>query len=62
MTIKIYTIFGELVVTLEETNGDGQIVWDSKNNDGNEVASGVYLCLITNDQGEKKTLKSAVIR
>jgi len=61
-TINIYTLSGELITTIEETNGDGQIIWNAKNKDGYDVASGVYIYLIKNPQGEKKIGKLAIIR
>jgi hypothetical protein len=61
-TIKIYTINGELVKTFENSGTDYKQIWDVTNNLGEKVASGVYIYLITNPQGEKKTGKIAVIR
>lgn len=59
-TIKIYNIAGELVRKIE--NVDGETTWDARNNSGNKVASGVYIYLITNDKGNKRTGKLAVIK
>ena len=50
-TIKIYTIAGELVRTIEGVNG--QATWDINNESGKRVASGVYVYLITNPKGTK---------
>ncbi len=62
-TIKIYTISGDLVRTLEVTPEDnGQKVWYADNDARNKVASGVYIYLITNPQGEKCIGKLAIIR
>ncbi len=60
-TIKIYKISGEVVKEIKEQIG-GMAVWDGKNNTGKEVASGVYLYLIKNKAGDKKTGKIAVVR
>ncbi|MBI4056003.1 MAG: right-handed parallel beta-helix repeat-containing protein [Elusimicrobia bacterium] len=60
-TIRIYTVSGSLVNTIEETDGDGQTTWDVKNASGENVASGVYLYLITNDK-EKTKGKLIVVR
>ncbi|MCK4666173.1 T9SS type A sorting domain-containing protein, partial [Candidatus Dependentiae bacterium] len=59
--IRIFNISGELVI---ETDADNQPkwFWHLKNQDGNRIASGVYLYVITNDQGEKKKGKIAVIK
>jgi len=63
-TVKIFTIAGEDVVDLKEDNGDGVLVWDTKNEKGETVASGTYIYLITNADNsvEKKRGKFAVIR
>ena len=47
---------------LEETDNDGIFLWDAKNSSGDKAASGVYLYLITDPAGNKKTGKFAVIR
>ncbi len=36
--------------------------WDVKNDDGKELSSGVYFYLVSNDNGEEKIGKIAVIR
>ncbi len=52
--IEIYTLSGERVRTILENDGDGQAVWDVKNDSGNELSSGVYLYIISNAGGEKR--------
>ena len=44
LTVKIYTITGRLIRKLETeaTSGFIQLEWDGKDDDGNEVANGVY--------------------
>jgi len=59
-TIKIYNIAGELVRKIE--NVEGETTWDARNNSGNKVASGVYIYIITNDKGNKKIGKLAIIK
>jgi hypothetical protein len=59
--IKILNLNGNLIKTLQETNGDGGLEWDLCDENGNQVASGIYLFYITN-QHQKKTGKFAVIR
>ncbi|MFA5162336.1 MAG: fibronectin type III domain-containing protein [Elusimicrobiales bacterium] len=58
--VRIYTYTGEL---LHETNADasGAAVWDGKNRSGRQVASGVYLALITSGS-EKKIIKLVIIK
>ena len=44
--IKIFSINGQLVKTLEstrQTTGTHSVVWDGKNNDGQTGASGLYI-------------------
>ncbi|MCB4790540.1 MAG: Ig-like domain-containing protein [Elusimicrobia bacterium] len=59
--IKIYTVTGELVKTINHTSGDAQDTWDVKNEQGEAVASGTYLYLIKNEQEMKKG-KLVIIR
>ncbi|MEW6608138.1 MAG: hypothetical protein AB1414_11955, partial [bacterium] len=62
-TIKIYDISGELIRTLEVVPGDkGQKIWRADNDSGQKIASGIYIYLITNPQGEKCIGKMAIIR
>jgi flagellar hook assembly protein FlgD len=51
VTIRIYTLVGELVWTKSITGLSAQIyddlvTWDGKNDRGNTVLNGVYLCTI----------------
>ena len=44
--IKIYTIAGRLIKTIEKFNISQKFVlvdWDGRDNDGNEIANGTYL-------------------
>ncbi len=59
-TIKIFTVSGRWVATL--SNVSGSPGWNLKNDSGNDVASGLYLYLITDSQGGKAHGKFAVIR
>lgn len=59
-TIKIYSILGELICTLQETDNDGKQEWDLKDKNGNIVNQGVYICEITNTKGERKFIKIAL--
>jgi len=60
-TVKIFTIAGHHVVTLPPVAG-GSTPWNLKNQNGDAVASGLYLYLITDPQGHKTRGKVAVIR
>ncbi len=59
--IKIYSLAGELIREIEETDGDGQAVWDVTNNHQRKVGSGVYIYFITNNQGGSCKGKVVVI-
>ncbi len=59
-TIKIFTLPGRWVRTLSHLTSQG--TWDLKNDDGDLVASGLFLYLITDDQGRKIHGKFAIAR
>lgn len=58
--LRIYTVTGELVYDKTLTTGDGKFAWDVTNNDGERLAGGMYIYLLTG--GGKKTGKIVVIR
>ena len=60
-SVKITDVAGNLIFQTKASGGIAE--WDTKNMKGKEVASGVYLVLMSNQDGtETKTLKIAVIR
>ena len=59
-TVKIFTVSGRLARTLSATGGS--VLWDLTNDSGEKVASGLYLYLITDNEGNKSHGKLAVIR
>jgi len=59
-TIKIFTVSGRIVKTLSSSGTS--IPWDLTNDSGGNVASGIYLYLIMDGQGNKTHGKLAVIR
>ena len=63
-TIKIFTMAGEHVADLQETNGDGILLWNTENDNGEKVASGVYIFTITDpdNSSEKRKGKVVIIR
>lgn len=62
-TIRIFTELGELVKTIEHTNGSGDAYWYSVTSSNQFVASGIYIAVITNTQtGENHISKFAIIR
>lgn len=61
--IRVYDLAGQLIWEAEKNNGSDRISWIGvKNEDGQNLASGVYIYIITNRQGEKKTGKIAILR
>ena len=62
-TIKIFTELGELVESIDHTDGSGDAFWYSTTSSKQLVASGIYIVVITNtDTGESVTQKLAIIR
>lgn len=59
-TVKIFTVSARLVTTLEAPRGS--VSWMLANDSGERVASGIYLYLITDTQGNKTRGKFTVIR
>ena len=59
--IKIYTVSGELVKTIYETDGNDKVYWDGRNEEGNLVVTGIYLFLATNPK-EKSVGRFMVIK
>ncbi len=64
--VRIYTISGDLVKKIEQTNTmendpNNVIRWDLRNNSGVPVASGMYIAHITTAYGEK-ILKLAIMQ
>ena len=60
--IKIFTITGELVRLLEVSAADGGFkLWDGRNSEGHNAASGVYLAVVKSGSDER-TVKVAVER
>lgn len=53
-TLKIFTPSGREVRSLEETDGDGILLWDGKNSSGNSVEPGVYIYRVESPGAEKK--------
>jgi subtilisin family serine protease len=60
-TVRILDASGRLLRTLKETDGNGGIEWDVKDDSGNLVPSGIYIFYVVNNK-QKKFGKLAVIR
>ncbi|MBI5554485.1 MAG: S8 family serine peptidase [Elusimicrobia bacterium] len=61
-TVKIYTLTGELVRTLKDDLALGEVAWDAANEDGQKVASGLYIFLVESSDSKHKTGKLAIIK
>jgi hypothetical protein len=59
-TVKIFTVSGRWVKTLSAPGGS--VPWNLTNESGEKAASGLYLYLITDSQGDKAHGKFGVIR
>ncbi|MEW6617977.1 MAG: FG-GAP-like repeat-containing protein [bacterium] len=58
--IRIYDISGSLVK--DEEGKRATWIWDVRDNYGKKIDSGVYIYVLTTDDGKKKTGKIAIIR
>jgi hypothetical protein len=45
-TIRIYSVAGDLIHTLENTDNDASVDWNLKNGDGRDVVGGIYMFLV----------------
>lgn len=62
-TIKIFTESGELIQTIEHTDGSGDAEWNSITSSNQVIVSGLYLAVVTdNNTGESTVVKFVVIR
>lgn len=59
--IKIFNIAGELVAEFNETDSDGMYLWNTRNSNGEKVASGVYIYFITNPADNKQKAKGRIV-
>jgi hypothetical protein len=42
-TIRIYSVAGDLIHTLENTDSDASMDWDLRNGDGEDIVGGIYI-------------------
>ena len=59
--VRIMDISGRIIRTLEETDGNGGVNWDLKDESGSQVSSGVYIFFAVGE-GKKRSGKLAVVR
>lgn len=60
--VRIYTLSGDLVQTLQNRGGTGVVEWDARNRGGEDVSSGVYIFRVEKDTGESMYGRLVVIR
>ena len=60
--VQIFTPAGEPVFEVSATSTQTQVTWAAKTDGGSNVSSGLYFYLITDDNGNTKKGKIAVIR
>ncbi|MDI6704158.1 MAG: T9SS type A sorting domain-containing protein [bacterium] len=60
--IRIYSVSGELVADIKKDYTGGKYSWNAKNGEGEDVASGIYIYLLTNKARERKSGKLVIIR
>ncbi len=62
-TIQIYTEIGELIYTMEHTDGSGDDYWNAVTSSNQVVVSGIYIAIVTdNISGKKEIVKFVIIR
>ncbi|TFG97056.1 MAG: hypothetical protein E4H13_11450 [Calditrichales bacterium] len=62
-TIRIYSYSGQLIETIEHKKEDyANTSWKGITRNGQEIASGIYLYVITTPDGDKKTGKFIVVK
>jgi hypothetical protein len=59
--IKIFTMSGEIVFKIKDID-KGEYLWDATNQAGKDLASGIYICLLSNNVSDKKIVKVAILR
>jgi hypothetical protein len=60
--IKLFTVAGDLVRTLNHIDDSGVEYWDLKNDEGLEVAYGLYIYVVKTNDGNKHIGKFSIIR
>lgn len=60
--IKIFDFSGELVKTLEERDGNDRLDWYAANENGEKLASGVYIWIAATQNGKQEKGKLAIIK
>jgi hypothetical protein len=62
VTVRIYTISGQLVQKIEKESSSPWLDWDLRNLDGKVVASGIYIAHLEMPHIGKKIMKLAIVQ
>jgi hypothetical protein len=62
VTIRIYTVTGQLVRSLSSERSGGRLNWDVRNDSGQDVATGGYIAVLTSPGKGKAVKKLLIIR
>jgi len=62
VTVRIFTLSGQLVKKIEKENDSPWLDWDLRNRDGKAVASGIYIAHLEMPKIGKKIMKLAVVQ
>ncbi|OGS38978.1 MAG: hypothetical protein A2551_01165 [Elusimicrobia bacterium RIFOXYD2_FULL_34_30] len=62
--VKIFSTAGELINEFDETDGDGNYIWDTTNQNGKKVSSGIYIYYIKDSiySSQRSKGKLAIVR
>jgi hypothetical protein len=62
-TVRVFTIAGDHVVTLENEQGRGSLDWDLKNGNGDDVVGGIYMFVVeTRGASQRRSGHFVIIR
>ncbi len=56
-TVRVYTLAGELVITLVEVGGANTLSWNGRNEQGNQVVPGIYPYTADGSKGKLAVIK-----
>ena len=62
VTIEVFNSAGRRVTTMAKSSSEGRYQWDARNDDGRELASGMYIVIFRTSSGEQTIRKVMVIR
>ena len=62
VSIKVYTVDGRLLAKIQDDSGKGFYDWDLTDAAGEYLDSGVYICHLSNDEGQKRIIKIVIIQ